>query len=313
MARAFLRGDLDLLGYEPIGDRDYEVDTASFSVIKASVQAGLERVQSTFVYVKAACTLDELVKAGAYAKARTNSYVVYSKTTKERIPKFRDLVGGSIKCLEIEDLIWERINKTFLSYLNALKDVQPPNPYITPRPVDQPEADLEEIMLNWLRETETESSSHIRVIRAPAGVGKTSLARHLTRRVVEGANVYRRIPCYVESDHWAKLRLESVDQLWPMIENSPRHFDPNLRLTRSLFEHLLKSGDLVFIFDGFDELCGHNRSHFSPREVLSELHQLARVSSQDYSHNPHNVLGVRGRSSDSRIRVGVAGLRCTGF
>src|SRR6516165_7800340 len=99
MARAFLRGDLDLLGYEPINDRDYEVDTTSFSVIKASVQAGLERVQSTFVYIKAACTLDDLVKAGAYAKARTNSYVVYSKNTKDRIPKLREVLGGHIKCL----------------------------------------------------------------------------------------------------------------------------------------------------------------------------------------------------------------------
>ena len=116
------------------------------------------------------------------------------------------------------------------------------------------------------------------MIRAPAGVGKTSLARHLTRKIAEGANTYRLIPCYVESDHWAKLRVESMDQLWAMIENSLRHFDPHLKLTQSLFEHLLKSGDLVFIFDGFDELCGHNRSRFSPREVLSELHQLARES-----------------------------------
>ena len=121
-------------------------------------------------------------------------------------------------------------------------------------------------MLNWLRANDSESSSHIRVIRAPAGVGKTSLARHLTRKVAEGADKYKLIPCYVESDHWAKLRVESLDQLWAMIENSLRHFDPNLRLTQSLFEHLLKSGDLVFIFDGFDELCGHDRrGRFSPR------------------------------------------------
>jgi len=280
MARAFLRGDIDLLGYEPITDRDYEVDTSSFSVIKASVRAGLERVQSTFVYVKAACTVDDLAKAGAYAKSRTNSYVVYSRSTKDRVPKLREAVGSGVKCLEIEDLIWGRIKETFLSYLNALEDgIQPPNPYVTPRPVNQPEADLEEIMLNWLRETETEPSSHIRVICAPAGVGKTSLARHLTRRVAKGADGYRLIPCYVESDHWAKLRVESLDQLWAMIENSLRHFDPSLRLTQSLFEHLLKSGDLVFIFDGFDELCGHNRCRLSPREVLSELHQLAKESS----------------------------------
>ena len=94
MARAFLRGDFDLLGYEPISDRDYEVDTTSFSVIKASVQAGLERVQSTFVYIKAACTTDDLEKAMAYAKARTNSYVVYSRSTKERIPRLREAVAG---------------------------------------------------------------------------------------------------------------------------------------------------------------------------------------------------------------------------
>jgi hypothetical protein len=46
MARAFLRGDLDLLGYEPTGERDYEVDNNSFSVIKAYAQAFDPRLEN---------------------------------------------------------------------------------------------------------------------------------------------------------------------------------------------------------------------------------------------------------------------------
>ena len=97
MARAFLRGDLQLLGYGPIVDSDYEVDSPSFSVIKASVQAGLERVQSTFVYVKATCTAADLEKVAAYARARSNSYVVYSRST---LARYRSFARSSVVLLE---------------------------------------------------------------------------------------------------------------------------------------------------------------------------------------------------------------------
>ena len=80
MARAFYPRDLDLLGYYPlVPDRDVEVDTPSYSVYKVTAQAGIQKVRSTFVYVKSACRTGDLEEVAAFARTRTNSYLVYSR------------------------------------------------------------------------------------------------------------------------------------------------------------------------------------------------------------------------------------------
>jgi hypothetical protein len=116
------------------------------------------------------------------------------------------------------------------------------------------------------------------IICASAGVGKTTLARQLTVDLANRTDANRIIPTYVEASHWGKLKLESINELWEIIENSIRTFSPNLTISEELFEHCLKHGYLAFIFDGFDELCGHRYSPFRSREVLERLANIATES-----------------------------------
>ncbi len=44
------------------------------------------------------------------------------------------------------------------------------------------------------------------------------------------------------------------------------------------FQHALRCGYLTFVFDGFDELCGHKSGHFDAKDVLSTLAEICRES-----------------------------------
>jgi predicted NACHT family NTPase len=121
-------------------------------------------------------------------------------------------------------------------------------------------------------------SGNLLIVSASAGVGKTTLSRHLSVELSKRSNQYKLIPAFVESQHWKKLNIGSIDELWEVIENSIRTFSPNLRISEELFEHCLKNGKLVFIFDGFDELCGHRYSQFSPNDIMQKFSDISKES-----------------------------------
>ena len=81
----------------------------------------------------------------------------------------------------------------------------------------------------------------------------------------------------MEAQHWGKLHLDSIDELWDIIDNSLRFFSNNLSLREELFYYALRQGYISFIFDGFDELCGQKTS---PLDPVTVLHQLANIASK---------------------------------
>jgi len=275
MSRTMTLSDFALLGYQ---DQNAVVEKAAYTIFHAKAIAGLTTVSEKFIYIKSRCTNADVLEAARHVTGET-TYVIAARTAEERLRFAQKELGERAKYFVYEDLIWERVKTLFARYLTALADgVQPPNPYVTPRPQGQPSEALDESLLRWLRD---QAGAHkpLWVVRAPAGVGKTTLARQIVRRIADSAEKYRLIPIYVEAEHWSRISIDSLDDLWSMIDNSLRHFDEGVRITKPIFEHLLRCGDLTFVFDGFDELCGRRHSSFSPQEVIDELVRLTQEGS----------------------------------
>lgn len=91
-------------------------------------------------------------------------------------------------------------------------------------------------------------------------------------------DLFKTIPTYVEASHWGKLKIDSISELWDIVDNSIRTFAPSIRFSEDLFNHSLKMGYLCFIFDGFDELCGQRYSQFNPNDVLYKLAKITEES-----------------------------------
>ena len=113
----------------------------------------------------------------------------------------------------------------------------------------------------------------LRVIKAAAGVGKTTVSRTLVHRLARGADSSKTIPIYVEAQHW-KRRLHDDSSLYDVIRNSMARLDAEL-VPEQIFRHALRRGYLSVIFDGFDELCSYHTTFFDPTEVLNELRNIS--------------------------------------
>jgi hypothetical protein len=272
----FSREDLELLGYQTVKEQDFE----NYAVFRASTPAGLEKIEATFVYIKSGYRNADAAEAKKHCDRTPRSYVVIPKTLQSRVLGLNMIFGQGAKILIHEDLIWEKIVHTFSDYLSRLKqNITEEQYYVAPRKEGaDPKERLDDELLSILTDRTSRANVQITVVRAPAGVGKTTLSRHLTKVLAQRVTGTRVIPVFVESAHWGKLQISSLEDLWEMIDNSLRAYSPNLRISRSLFEHLLRQGYLAFLFDGFDELCTHRHSAFTPREVLDELLGLAKES-----------------------------------
>jgi hypothetical protein len=109
------------------------------------------------------------------------------------------------------------------------------------------------------------------ILVAPAGLGKTTLARATARQILRAKR--ETIPILVESAHWQNL----INLTLPNILNAALlHLIPDaVRLTnRKLFRLLVREQLLVPIFDGFDELCLHPLSNYNPTILINELLDL---------------------------------------
>ena len=109
------------------------------------------------------------------------------------------------------------------------------------------------------------------ILVAPAGLGKTTLARALAERLL----AYNRfaIPILVEFAQWQNL----INLTLPNILNAALlQLMPEAgRLTnQKTFQLLVREQLLVPIFDGFDELCSHPNSSYNPATLVAELIDL---------------------------------------
>jgi len=268
--------DLELLGYsnpqEEKGDR--------WSVLSGTVVAGPERMTGFYLYLKADFTNKDAERSRNELLARKGRrYIVVPQSEAGRRRYINELFEGKATFFVYEELIWKTITEVFADYIAGLLSTTPRVEYYVPpreERTDDPRARLDVDLFQSLTESRA-TEGQITVIRAPAGVGKTTLSRELTLDIARESQQRKVIPAYVEAEHWDKLKLDSLDGLWEVIENSLRRH--GLGITKELFDYLLRQGYLAFIFDGFDELCDRRFSRFAGRDVLNELITLSTESS----------------------------------
>ncbi|MFO1205185.1 MAG: NACHT domain-containing protein [Burkholderiales bacterium] len=279
MATQFTSEDLELLGY--VSAEEVATPGAQgFTRFRAIAQAGLEQIEFHFIYIKADCSAEQLAIASSHALPGTTTYVVHPRSLKLVRSTLDRTFGKRARIHEVEDLIWGRLNQLFTEYLTELrKNIAADPHYIAPRQEGaEPHERLDQVLVNYLRGEGFASPGELAVVCAPAAVGKTTLSRKIVVDLVSSLERYKIIPVYVESSHWQRLRLESVDDLWDIISNSIGAFAPVPLLNQRLFNYALKQGYLCFIFDGFDELCSHRSGKFNADQVLADLAGISAAS-----------------------------------
>ena len=181
--------------------------------------------------------------------------------------------------LEHEELVWNNLKIIFSQYIESLSDVPTEKYFTSPRSTDREIGNnLEAKLIEYMSGRVSTDNGTLLVLSAHAGVGKTTLARHLINTLAIQVVRAKTIPIYVEAQHWGKLHLESIDELWDVIDNSLRVFSSGLSLREDLFYYALRQGYLSFVFDGFDELCGHKSSPLDATTVLKQLANIAAKS-----------------------------------
>ena len=285
MARQFNDKDLYLLDYESV---ERMVDEPELSVYDASARAGADRVKHRFIYLKSRCTQKGAHRAVSFLRdtsAPTKIFGVKASSLHNQT------VLGIIKREDCplwshEDLIWQQLGSVFEPYLAHLSETMALAPhFMAPRLKGSEQRDTGALppMRRYMQGGDVRDNGGIRVLSAHAGVGKTTLARHLVCELAIQRTSSRVVPIFVEAHHWEHLNnLEEIDDLWGIIKNSLDVIEPtqecSRRLSEDLFRHALQQGYLSFVFDGFDELCGSD--HFEAGRVLRELAAMATRESE---------------------------------
>jgi hypothetical protein len=258
MATVFSEQDIKLLGYA----NPQRVETSAgdpWVIFRATATAGLETIDTAFLYLKSDCTIENAQRATEAIRSDRHAYVIIPKSLRISIDRLKGICGKQTPVFVHEDLIWEKIHNIFLDYITSLEQgIVTEQYYVPPRSTNEEIGDrLADVTQDYLTRKQPSEDGTLFVLAAFAGVGKTTLSRYLVKRLATSVAKNRTIPVYVESSHWGRLHLESVDELWEIIDNSLRAFSHTLRIPEDLFQHALKQGYIAFIFDGFDELCGH--------------------------------------------------------
>lgn len=278
MAKNFSKDDLELLGYTNIAEEDPSSASGKpWNIFTAEVVAGIQKIEHTFVYLHSSCTKQDATDLSKSLAVSNGFYVIKPNSLSLTEDTLRNIFGRTMVRLDVyEDLIWRKIKNIFHDYSKALgEEITTEEYYVTPRSEFSKSKDdrLDNTIISYLEGKA--DSGRIQVVSASAGVGKTTLSRYVVKYLAQNApNTRRVIPAYVEASHWSKLPRGSVDDVWEIIDNSLSKF--NLSITEKLFKHALKQGYLVFVFDGFDELCGQRESHFKAQEVLQWLIDIVK-------------------------------------
>ena len=276
MKQTFSIRDIELLGYM---NAEEKAEDEHCKIYSASAMAGIEQIRHSFIYLKSHCIKSDVMRISKKIKDAGSVYIIKPKSLGLTDASLKEILPRNVKVFIYEDIIWDRLQTLFSTYITELQStIAIEKCYVPPRKESgDPKKRLDDEIIDYLTDKE-KNSGNLLIVSASAGVGKTTLARHLSVELAKKSNHYKLIPAFVESQHWGKLNIGSIDELWEVIENSIRTFSPNLRISEELFEHCLKNGNLVFIFDGFDELCGHRNSQFNPNDILQKLSDISKES-----------------------------------
>lgn len=282
MVKYFTADDIRLLGYSEVSEIELREKDAQFQIHSAELKAGLKKIVSKFVYLKSGCTKSDLIILKSYLNKNDDLYIITPPSVKLTQDAIKDILGNKVPIFSHEQIIWDKIVDTFSEYLTSLKEdswgIARDNYFVAPRAENlSPNDRLDKEIMEYFSKAIQAEGRDIIVVSASAGVGKTTLARKLVLDLAKTFNTYKLIPIYVEAKHWDKLKLDTVSELWDIIDNSIHNYSHS-NLTSDLFYHVLKEGYLVFVFDGFDELCGQKNTQFNAQEEIDRLASIATNS-----------------------------------
>lgn len=187
------------------------------------------------------------------------------------------LMGDQVasgQCLDVTTFLARAADRTFQG--GSLQSLTP-RTFVEPtiRLPDNSEEKAFGFIERWLADEWPPADAAVLVLVAPAALGKTTLARAIRDRLAEPAQPLRlaRRPLMLEASMWAQLNLQqaSFDDIWV------RAVANNYRggLSVETLTAFVQAGNVLPIFDGFDELCSRAGDEFSPTRTISHLIHLA--------------------------------------
>ncbi|SFN16521.1 NACHT domain-containing protein [Dokdonella immobilis] len=269
MAAPFSSNDLVILGYDEIMPIQVGSDAIAYS---GKVKAGIVESEHTFVYFKSDATKEAIIRVAKLLQKNDQQYVLKSRSGPADA-LIKAAFGRDAKIYLIEELLWTKVNELFKSYAQNIANSIPHEPnFIAPRGEGvQPKDRLDDYLVEHFTKRDQEGDKkRLVVLKANAGVGKTTLCRQLVTRFAKRIASTRVVPVYVEAAYWGG-RVTSSSGLWDIIQLSLQNYDSGSGIGRSLFEAALRRGFILFIFDGFDELCSSPRSSISAADTIGGI------------------------------------------
>lgn len=293
MPKTFECADTELLGY----DRAEQIHSDSTCTV---IDADIKVFKHRFIYMKSGCSPSSAEGAiDRFGAISGTTALTIIQASSGKIPKLL----GKHEVLNLEDLIWqELVNVRFADYLKTIKeDVYLDDNFIDPSSSGKPV--MRTLYDHMIRRDRLDvRHPSLMIIRAGAGMGKTTVSRTLVRRLADnatsGGTRMRTIPIYVEAINWKHTLKVGKLGLYDIIVKSLARFgaEDKHKMTEQLLYRALEQGYLSLIFDGFDELCGQQDGKLEPSTVLRKLQSIA-VSSE-----ARMLLTTRGGFWDMRVK-----------
>ena len=285
--------DLEFLGYHNVKrepPQDFGCHQQRCRIFKAHIRAGITEHIHWFVYLLTECidedirNVEEAVLGKRSIFAEEKCYIVIPESMSGRnvLTQLKD----KDRVYVFEELMWEKVQQAFSEYIQGdadrIRNLQAEY-YVEPQVEEHRGSPLSLKNLSDMFSGKSADESIV-VIKADAGVGKTTLAAKIASKLAEQWKKSRVIPLLLTGQtNWRELgeRARNVtnlgDILILLLEASGSEFP--LRQTEQ-FTRIMQLGYFALIFDGFDELTKTGEATpFSPQENFDWLASIAKDSS----------------------------------
>ena len=207
-------------------------------------------------------------------------HVVYAPSVTKRLGDIRLLVPRSVaNVCTYKEYVVSFIKVELEAYIATLS-MQKPDGYVDPPVIVPAGVPLKNPLMNFLVDDASYfPEGGVGILLAPAGQGKTFMARHLVAQLAGRKS--GPVPVMIESAQWHEMAISDLESLPKTITHSFRHHDASIGWIEGHEEEFIRTtlrADVFrIVFDGFDEyILRSPRSRAA--EVLDTLCELARTT-----------------------------------
>ncbi len=267
--------------------------TPNWDFWSAEYKTPSKSIVANYLYLKSKCPLKEasesnLVSWRRFSKNTTYDVIVTPKSTlANSVEQTRKHFNGQN--------IWtsrQLIEENLLAEL-GLRSIEI-EPYFIDPDIEVNGEHIQSAttyLTNWFLKSSdiSKSSNSFGILRANAGVGKTTLARILSDTIHK--KDFKTIPILVEAETW-RPHLQTdiqLDNIWNMAIAA--RFIDSSQLNQIAFRVLIREGIFPIIFDGFDELCLNPYSTYTPAGFIQDL--IETLESDETPENAKIFLTTR--------------------